>query len=324
MPINVIPMRRSAQEKLTDQVKEVAAMATDRDKTLVEQIIERAKLGIRSSDVFVLTNVACALLYLLHNTHNREIVAAWAQELLRRRNCDMWKYNNATIGFYNDGTICDAQHRILAAALSNKPFETAVVFGIELGAVDTIDAGKHRSAASTAFLEGGIQNAAPKTAIVKRAAAYWTMQTGDRESFALRSETEQKDEVIANDETLRLALEIAEDARNDATAKCVTPSTAGFLAYLLLRGGYDEGFVHDEIVDAMSGSDKYSPAIVFLSDFKKKRKTITQLKEAGIFVLSITEGKKGNWVTGKHFGKAIEGKRLPDPTYYPPIAEAAE
>ena len=69
-----------------------------------------------------------------------------------------WKYNGEPISFGTNGALLNGQHRLQACAEGDAPIDTDVIFGLDPGAMSTIDIGKVRTAANIAHLEG-IQNA---------------------------------------------------------------------------------------------------------------------------------------------------------------------
>ena len=81
------------------------------------------------------------------NTRNRNIslrkVAQYAADM---RNGN-WQSTHQGIGFYEDGTLSDGQHRLAACVDSAVPLGVFVTFGIPVGAASGIDAHRPRSTA---------------------------------------------------------------------------------------------------------------------------------------------------------------------------------
>src|SRR6266850_4515569 len=66
-----------------------------------------------------------------------------------------WIINGETIKFNGDGTLFDGQHRLQACILSEKPFKSFVIRGIEdKMAFATVDVGKIRSGGDIFFIAG--------------------------------------------------------------------------------------------------------------------------------------------------------------------------
>ena len=175
---SITAMRKPALEKVRQKVEERKANAKPGDIEHANRIIAKAKEGLRASSIETLSPETCAILYLDYNAHNRTTVPNHVLELARRQTVGLWKFNNMTLGMYQDGNICDAGHRTAAFAVSGERWTTGVIYGVDKGAVDTIDDGKPRSAAGTAELEGHIENAYNKQVVVKMCAAYRYRQTG--------------------------------------------------------------------------------------------------------------------------------------------------
>lgn len=51
----------------------------------------------------------------------------------------LWKYNGIGLGFYVTSALDDGQHRLSGAALAGHTLGVPIAFGVQLGAVDTID-----------------------------------------------------------------------------------------------------------------------------------------------------------------------------------------
>lgn len=89
-----------------------------------------------------------------NNTNNRKI----NQACVRRYASDMlmgnFSVNGDTIRFYEDGTLADGQHRLLACVLSNVPLQTYVVRGLKKEVLPTIDCGKQRNMVETLNMIG--------------------------------------------------------------------------------------------------------------------------------------------------------------------------
>jgi hypothetical protein len=87
------------------------------------------------------------------NPKNRPITPGHVETLAREMEGGRWKFNAEPIRFA-DGRLLDGQHRLAACVLSNTPFETLVVSGLNDDVFDTIDAGKMRTAADVLALQG--------------------------------------------------------------------------------------------------------------------------------------------------------------------------
>ena len=82
---------------------------------------------------------------LKHNVGNRKINQANVKRIAEDMIAGDYKLNGETIKIYEDGTLADGQHRLMACVLSGVPFETYIIKGIKKDVLPTIDAGKQRS-----------------------------------------------------------------------------------------------------------------------------------------------------------------------------------
>lgn len=82
---------------------------------------------------------------LKHNTGNRKINQANVKRIAEDMIAGDYKLNGETIKIYEDGTLADGQHRLMACVLAGVPFETYIIKGIKKDVLPTIDAGKQRS-----------------------------------------------------------------------------------------------------------------------------------------------------------------------------------
>ncbi len=100
----------------------------------------------RTKDVAVVTiTPEIAKELLTHNIGNRKINQANVKRIAEDMIARDYKLNGETIKIYEDGTLADGQHRLMACVLSGVPFETYIIKGIKKDVLPTIDAGKCRS-----------------------------------------------------------------------------------------------------------------------------------------------------------------------------------
>ena len=86
--------------------------------------------------------------WLTHNTQNRHIREKFVRELMRKISAGEWQPMTLdAIGFYEDGTLANGQHRLLAISRGTTPVYAKVEFNIPKSAAIAIDTGKSRSAA---------------------------------------------------------------------------------------------------------------------------------------------------------------------------------
>ena len=202
--------RQSRTDEVRTRIAAVAAAAAEADRETVRAILAEAARGHYGSKTFDITPGVGAILFVDHNPHNRDWDAGWSLELARRMRLGIWRKNNEVPGFYKDGRLENSQHRLAAVALANYTWTTVVVFGIDLSAITTVDAGKRRDAASALKMDG-MAGAKLKQAVVKTAASYLVRLGQD--NAALRSEVEIAEAIQGSHGTLEVAIEIAESER---------------------------------------------------------------------------------------------------------------
>ena len=88
------------------------------------------------------------------NKNNRGISPANVQKISNDMLSDGFKLNGETIKIYDDGTLADGQHRLMACVLTGKPFQTYIIRGIKKDVLPTIDAGKTRNAVEALNMTG--------------------------------------------------------------------------------------------------------------------------------------------------------------------------
>ena len=88
------------------------------------------------------------------NKNNRGISPANVQKIASDMLSDGFKLNGETIKIYDDGTLADGQHRLMACVLSGKPFQTYIIRGIKKEVLPTIDAGKTRNTVEALNMTG--------------------------------------------------------------------------------------------------------------------------------------------------------------------------
>jgi len=320
---------KTLSEELTDQIKLVADRATDADRKLVGEMIERARAGKHDSEIRSVPPAACALLFLKHNPHNRDWSPAWSQELARRMKAGQWMWNNASFGFYVDGALSDGQNRAAGSALSDMTIETAIVYGADRASITTIDGGRARHAADAAKLDG-IQNSRRKEQIVKLVAIYMT-KCGDKEA-ALRSPTEICREIEGNNVRLEDAIEIGQRSKQGVVSPQLNETVAQTVAYLMLRGGWPVDRIREKLAAFQAGVTQDDPDSVFFlagkritasHEGKGRKEKLTTTKEVGMVLFAMIETEKGAKVIQKRKLDDAVRKEMPNPAY-PGASQAHE
>jgi len=101
--------------------------------------------------------------------NNRPISDRHVQSLARDMKEGNWAENGETIKVCPQGSVLDGQHRLWACVVSNRPFTTAVVRGVEN--LDNVDRNRPRSLANALHMRG--YERAPKLAIALNTCWRW-------------------------------------------------------------------------------------------------------------------------------------------------------
>ena len=116
------------------------------------QLVNRYFKSSNTSVITITPEMAKELLE--QNTNNRGISPANVQKIASDMLSDGFKLNGETIKIYDDGSLADGQHRLMACVLSGKPFQTYVIRGIKKDVLHTIDAGKTRNTVEALNMTG--------------------------------------------------------------------------------------------------------------------------------------------------------------------------
>lgn len=91
-----------------------------------------------------------------HNTMNRRIRPKYVAMLAREMSADRWQDHHQAIGFTDDDSIVDGQHRLAAVVESGRTQRFLVVRGVPRGAISVIDAHSHRNTRDALRLVHGL------------------------------------------------------------------------------------------------------------------------------------------------------------------------
>jgi hypothetical protein len=328
-PVNVSDEARA-------KISAVAKLATPDERQAVTNLVERAKTGKRGVEMVTITPGMAAILFLEHNDHNRDWRADGAKscmEFVRRMNGGAWRWNNATIGFYNDGKISDGQHRLSACAVAGYTWEVGVVFGTLPDSINTVDDCVVRHGADHAKLSG-IQNAKVKQAVIKSASSYM-VKCGDRKA-ALNSEAEVHAAIVQNNDMLEEAIAIGTVSMQHVVEPVLKGSQTFAVVYLLLSNGWPKATVGEKLALFQTGvsteGDK-SPYFVAAEVIKTARKKIeakdklNSSRELGCAIFALSAAELGTKAIPAATLRGTVKKELPNPAFptaLPLLAQAAE
>ena len=106
--------------------------------------------------------------YLEVNTSNRRVREKMVRMLASEMASGNWYANGQTISFYEDGSLCDGQHRLHAVILAGTPQSFIVVRGVERKAAKCIDTHNVRTVSDRLRIgEGDNWFTANKAAIIR-------------------------------------------------------------------------------------------------------------------------------------------------------------
>jgi hypothetical protein len=308
-------------EELRTKIAAIAAKATEAERRKVDQIISQARVGDYQAEKETLTPAIAAILFLEVNPHNRDWRPEWTEELVRRLNTGQWQNNGDTIRFYQDGAMADGQNRCAAIALSGQTVDVILVYGLKREAITTIDDGKPRYASDAAKLDG-INNAKRKESIIKWTASY-LVRAGQKDA-QLRSETEIKAAIVANNVLLDSAIELGIESRENIVTPILKEPQAQLAAYLMLVGKWPVQLIREQLTLFQTGKStegENSPYFVAGQMIERsrisssKRAKLSATKETGIVIFAMLEAQKGTKALGSQKFRDAVRKEVPRPDY---------
>ncbi len=190
------------------------------------------------ADSIVITP-ALAQIMLRHNFNNRNIVPANLEAYIAAVGAGDWSKNGETVILATDGTLNDGQHRLLAALITNQPFESAISYGVEKITMDTVDTGRGRRPGDRLSMQGV---PSPHKVAAIYALAYEILNE------AKPSVDQGRSFYAANEAAILSAFDMAKLSRATPVPTAWSITTFGAAAFLLLQGGA----AHEKIEAFMS------------------------------------------------------------------------
>jgi hypothetical protein len=323
---------RSAEDDMRKRLRDIAKEATPEERQWVDDLIQLAKGAARTAKVITFTPAAGALVFLEHNSMNRDWDAPSTVEIIRQINNGDYKYNGQGAIFYTTGILGDKQHRIAAHALAGLPLETPVSFGIDPDAAPTIDCGGCglRDGAAASKIVYDIKDPGVKQTVLRNASRYFFGIDKDP-SFKIRSVPEMSRALNDNNEMLTEAVELGQQSRENITRPQFKQADAATLAYIFLRAGMPREKVIMHLSRFQIGAlrmgenDAHFAAIKVIADTrtkvakgKEKVEKLPPLKEWVMVVAAVKAAEAGNVPTAQQLRAAVQrGKRFPDPRSEP-------
>lgn len=316
-----------AQAEMRKELQRVSDTATPDDRTTVSDIIAKAKSGKRLAGLFVLSPAVCAILFLHHNPHNRDWRAVSqktnTREYARRMSAGEWQFITQSIGFYDDGAVCDGQHRLSAAALAGFTLEVFLCFGAARGAAVAIDDIGVRTTADALALDG-ITRSFDKTVIIDGAFRYMR-QRGDKEAaLVLKDGTKKREVVREEDPRLDDALAIVDYICSTNAKPVLKPLQAATAAYLMMIGGWKPLDLKDKFGRFLSGispegeKHPYFVAATLIQQDNTSKDKLSTTRQLAAAIKAMVDTESGTKAINPSTFKQQIRKTLPNPMYPEP------
>lgn len=128
------------------------SLTDDLSWKIQRQLVNRYFKTTDTAMVTITPEIAKAMLEV--NNNNRGISPTNVQRMADDMLSGNFRLNGETIKVYEDGTLADGQHRLMACVTANVPFQTYIVRGIKKDVLPTIDAGKARNVVQSLNMTG--------------------------------------------------------------------------------------------------------------------------------------------------------------------------
>ena len=248
-----------------------------RSQSSTADIATAASIANGSDPRFVeITPTVAAVLVKDHNKRNRDVSIAKVNGYASAMERGEWMRNHQGIAFYDDNTIADGQHRLfgLTVAGAAKPdlvIELMTSPHFDAAAIRTIDVSKTRTAGDALGLLG-IADAKLKATVGKSSMMILHLIN---EGTAMKAVTIQQveDFVLEHDALLAKAILTGTQSTKAVGEPCISIREAAETIFLLLVGGYDEGYAVGYVAQLQQGIAPYPQAPhIYLSRIMTKAK----------------------------------------------------
>jgi hypothetical protein len=312
--------RMTPEQETNARLTLVYEAATPEDREQVNSLIRRAVGAARLVDVLTFTPGMAALLFHDHNSQNRKWIYATTLDYERQMRSGDWEFTNNAIGFNATGPMIDGQHRLAAVALSGVSMVFAVAFGLDLKAVEVIDTGRRREAATAIHIlqHKDMPEASLKADVVRKADIF-IAKAGHRK--ALLQTTREIGQYLSLHETLlNDAITLGKVASATIAKPTLKLREAQVVAFALLISGWPQSTVAEHLGLYQTGQDvgESSPFFVAAKILEKEtrgeRYSLTakmaltvrafQLADQGVTAVKVSSLRE-----------AMKPKHFPDPTY---------
>jgi hypothetical protein len=150
------------------------------------------------------------------NTHNRKLVDAHVERLMREMKAGRWRLTHQGIAFSSNRVLLDGQHRLWAVSLSGVTVPMRVFFNESAQSLEAIDAGQARTNDQIITLAGGL-GAVNRTEL----ATLRAMVTG-LDGYTRMTAGEEADLLAQYHEAIAFAHEVLPAARFRGVASAIT------------------------------------------------------------------------------------------------------
>lgn len=168
-----------------------------------------------------------------NNTLNRNISDRAVSAIARDMKNGDWVFNGESIKISDKGYLLDGQHRLSACVRAGVPFTTLVIEGLPNSAMDTVDAGRKRTAGDVLKMHGYVNN--NKLAAAAKAIMDYK-QHGIRMS-ASGNNPYSNSEILAFIDANPVVLECTKKATqlSSRSDSLIAPATAALIYYMFIQ-----------------------------------------------------------------------------------------
>lgn len=168
-----------------------------------------------------------------NNTLNRNISDRAVGAIARDMKNGDWVFNGESIKISDAGYLLDGQHRLSACVRAGVPFTTLVIEGLPNSAMDTVDAGRKRTAGDVLKMHGYVNN--NKLAAAAKAIMDYK-QHGIRMS-ASGNNPYSNSEILAFIDANPVVLECTKKAiqLSSRSESLIAPATAALIYYMFIQ-----------------------------------------------------------------------------------------
>lgn len=168
-----------------------------------------------------------------NNTLNRSISDRTVNAIARDMKNGDWVLNGESIKISATGRLLDGQHRLSACIRADVPFKTLVIKGLPDYAMDTVDAGRKRTAGDVLKMHGYVNNnnlAAAARMIMRYKQHGIRMQSGSSGGYT-------NSEILAFIDANPVVIECTQKAvqLSSRSESLISPATAALIYYMFIQ-----------------------------------------------------------------------------------------